>query len=419
MHVLVIGGGVAGITTAWFLREAGVRVSVLEARPAAAMGASGANGGMLHSSHAAPWNAPGVERTLLRSLLQSDTPLRLHASALPRLGRWGMEFLWHSASTRYHRHARLNAELAVYSLRQLRALQARTHLSFAFRETGIVKIFRNARTLQAQTTHTREWESVGVRYETWTTSRLMEAEPALRPIATQLAGALFYPEDAVGDVEAFTHELLHACRARGVRWHADTEVRGWRLHGGHINGVETNQGPMAADAVVLASGHAAPRLLHPLGIRVPIVPVKGYSLTLSDPPAGDGIWPRLPLIDDEHKVVITPLGDRLRLAGTAEFAGETSTLPPRALEQVLRGCRKTLPHLPASVDPDAMHAWSGLRPMTAQGIPYLGPTSVPGLFLHLGGGHLGWTFACGAACLVRDRLLGHPPALPIEPFALP
>jgi D-amino-acid dehydrogenase len=200
-----------------------------------------------------------------------------------------------------------------------------------------------------------------------------------------------------------------------VRWRPDTRVTGWRRFKGRINGVETSHGPMAADAVVLASGFAAPHLLRRLGIRLAVAPVKGYSLTVDL----DDAWrPRLPIIDDANKVVLTPLGGRLRLAGTAEFTGADLRMNASRAENVLVQCRQTLPRLPEHVDPATMEPWAGLRPMSARGTPILGPTPVPGLYLNTGAGHLGWTFACGSAGLVRDSILGREPALPMEPFLL-
>jgi D-amino-acid dehydrogenase len=415
MHVIVVGAGVTGTTTAWYLRAAGAAVTLLDAADLPARGTSAANGGMLHASHAEPWNAPGVGWDLLRYLGRDSSPLLLRMRALPGILPWGVEFLWNSRSTRYHRHTLLNARLAEYSLRQLRALQADLALDFDFRESGILKIFEDPRSLEANRVASLAMAEVGVAFEQWTADRVAAEEPALQPIAHRLCGALFFPGDAIGNAARFTRALAEAAVHAGVRWRPGTQVQGWRLFRGGVNGVDTSAGPIAADAVVLASGFAAPGLMRPLGLRLPVAPVKGYSLTL-DLPAGHS--PTLPLIDDANKVVLTPLGGRLRLAGTAEFTGADLSLNPTRAANVLAQCRRTLPRLPEVFDPERMEPWTGLRPMSARGTPILGPTAIPGLYLNTGAGHLGWTLACGSASLVADAVLGRRPALPIEPFLL-
>lgn len=415
MHVIVIGAGVTGTTTAWFLHGAGLSVTLLDAADLPARGASAANGGMLHASHAEPWNAPGVGWDLLRHIGRADSPLLLRPRALPGIVPWGLEFLWNSRRERFERNTLVNARLAEYSLRELRALQQELPLDFDFAESGILKIFQDPQSLEKNRHASRAMADVGVRFEEWDGTRVAAEEPALEPIAHSLCGALFFPDDAIGNAAAFTRELVASAERAGVRWLPRTTVTGWRRFQGRINGVETSRGPMAADAVVLASGFAATGLLQGLGIRLPVAPVKGYSLTL-DP--GDASRPRLPIIDDANKVVLTPLGGRLRLAGTAEFTGADLRMNVSRAENVLAQCRRTLPRLPEHVDPDTMEPWAGLRPMSARGTPILGPTPVPGLYLNTGAGHLGWTLACGSAGLVRDSILGRTSALPLEPFLL-
>ncbi|WP_043740034.1 FAD-dependent oxidoreductase [Thioalkalivibrio nitratireducens] len=415
MHVIVIGAGVTGTATAWYLRAAGIDVTLVDAADLPARGASAANGGMLHASHAEPWNAPGVSWDLLRYVGRDSSPLLLRPRALPGILPWGIEFLWNSRRSRFERNTLHNARLAEYALRQLRDLQRQLQLDFQFVESGILKIFQDPESLRRNRSASQAMADAGVRFEDWDSERVAAEEPALAPIAHRLCGALYFPDDAIGNAAAFTRELATAAQHAGVRWCPNTRVTRWRLFRGHINGVETSAGPMAADAVVLASGFAAPELLRQLGLRLPVAPVKGYSLTLDLPE----VWrPRLPIIDDANKVVLTPLGGQLRLAGTAEFTGTDLRLNPSRVANVLAQCRRTLPRLPEYFDAATMEPWTGLRPMSARGTPILGPTRVPGLFLNTGAGHLGWTFACGSACLLRDSVLGVDPALPLDPFLL-
>lgn len=413
MHVIVIGAGVAGATTAWYLQTAGIQVSLLDSAVQPACGASAANGGMLHASHAEPWNSPGVVWSLLRYAVQRDAPLILRARALPGLLPWGVEFLWNSRRRAFHAHTLHNAALAQYALAEMRQLQQQLNLDFDYSETGIVKLFRDPASLtEHQATHPALLE-LGIATESWDTERLIAEEPTLYPVRGQLAGAVRFPGDATGNAAQFTRALVTQAQQAGMHWQPNTPVTSLRLHRGRINGVNTPQGPWAADAVVLANGFAAPTLLRPLGLRLPVAPVKGYSLTLAMPPDRR---PRWPLIDDTHKIVITPLGEHLRLAGTAEFAGADTRLDLSRAAQVLRQCRRTLVSLPLSLEAARMQPWTGLRPMSARGTPILGPMPIPGLYIHSGGGHLGWTLACGGAALVRDSLLGRPTALPLEPF---
>lgn len=415
MRIIVVGAGLMGTTTAWYLREAGAIVTLIERAPSPACGTSAANGGMLHASHAEPWNAPGVGIELIRQLGREDSPLLLRPRALPGLIRWGLRFLWHSRRAVFHYNTLWNGALAAYSLRELRHLQDRLNLTFDFRPSGILKIFRDPQSYRFNLAGSQTVAASGVRFEEWTSDRIVSEEPLLKPIQDQLVGGLFFPDDAVGDAAAFTRALAEAAISRGLRWCPSTRVISLRRFRGRINGVETSEGPVAADVVVVASGHDAVRLMRPLGLDIGIAPVKGYSLTLTLPPEK---LPVLPLIDDAGKVVMTTLGSRLRLAGTAEFAGTDTSLRPERSHNVLQKCRQTLAHLPETVDFQSMQPWTGLRPVAARGRPIVGPTPIPGLFLNVGAGHLGWTLSCGAACLLRDAILGQHPALPEEVFRL-
>lgn len=418
MRVVVIGAGVIGVTTAWYLNEAGADVTLMDAGPGPASGASFANGGMLHASHAEPWNAPGVGWDLLRYLGRDDSPLLVRPRALPGLVGWGPRFLWNSRRPLFEQHTRLNARLAAFSLGETARLArelAQEGLDFDFRQQGILKLFQDPDSLAHNCRASEAMVAEGVRFQAWDVERIIHEEPALVPVRDRLCGALYFPGDATGDAARFTAGLLRIARARGIRYYSHTEVTRLRRFGSRINAVDTTEGPVAADACVVANGDRAPQLLRPLGLHLPVAPVKGYSLTL---PLDDDLQLGLPIIDDANKVVLTPLGERLRLAGTAEFAGRDRRLDPQRTANVLAQCRRTLASLPAAFDAEHMAPWTGLRPMSARGTPILGATAIPGLYLNTGSGHLGWTFACGAAALVCDSVLGRAPSLPLEPLAL-
>ena len=418
MRVAVIGAGVIGVTTAWYLQEAGAEVVLLDAAPEPASGASFANGGMLHASHAEPWNTPGVGLDLLRYLGRSDSPLLVRPRAVPGLIGWGLRFLANSRRARFEEHTRINARLAAYSLQEIDRLQRELGpegLDFGFRRCGILKLFQDPGSQARNRAASEDMEDVGVRFEDWDVERIIAEEPALEPVRERLCGGLYFPDDAIGDAALFTTNLLAIARRRGMTYYPGVTVRRLRTFQGRLDTLETSEGPIAADACVVANGYHAPDLLRPLGIRLAVAPVKGYSLTL---PMDAGTRLKLPLIDDANKVVMTPLGGRLRLAGTAEFAGRDRRLNPQRAASVLDHCRHTLVGLPAQLDTETMAPWTGLRPMSARGTPILGATKVSGLYLNTGSGHLGWTFACGAAALVRDQVLGEPPALPLDGLTL-
>ncbi|WP_019583665.1 FAD-dependent oxidoreductase [Thioalkalivibrio sp. ALE16] len=418
MRVVVIGAGVIGVTTAWYLQEAGAEVVLVDAGPAPASGSSQANGGMLHASHAEPWNTPGVGLDLLRFLGRTESPLLLRPRALPGLAGWGLRFLWHSRRSLFEQHTRLNARLAAFSLREIDRLQrelASEGLDFDFRRCGILKLFQDPASQAHNRAASEAMIDEDVRFEDWDVERIIAEEPALAPVRDRLCGGLFFPGDAIGDAARFTEQLLAIGQRRGIRYYPNVTVRRLRTHLGRIDAVETSEGPIAADACVVANGYHAPDLLRPLGLHLPVAPVKGYSLTL---PMDADCRLNLPLIDDANKVVMTPLGARLRLAGTAEFAGRDRHLNIERAANVLDQCRRTLTGLPATFDPQTMAPWTGLRPMSARGTPILGPTAITGLHLNTGSGHLGWTFACGAAALVRAGVLGETPSLPMEGLGL-
>lgn len=418
MRVAVIGAGVIGVTTAWYMQEAGAEVVLLDANAEPANGASFANGGMLHASHAEPWNTPGVGLDLLRYLGRADSPLLVRPRAMPGLVGWGLRFLWNSRRTAFEEHTRLNARLATFSLQEIDRLQRELEpegLNFGFRRCGILKLFQDPASQARNRAASAGMTDVGVRFEDWDVERIISEEPALAPVRDRLCGGLYFPDDAIGDAARFTTGLLAIARRRGLTYYPGIGVRGLRTFQGRIDTLETSEGPIAADACVVANGYHAPDLLRPLGIRLPVAPVKGYSLTL--PMEADSRL-TLPLIDDANKVVMTPLGNRLRLAGTAEFAGRDRQLDPQRAASVLDHCRLTLVGLPEQMDAATMAPWTGLRPMSARGTPILGATQVPGLYLNTGSGHLGWTFACGAAALVRANVMGEDPALSLDGLTL-
>lgn len=411
MRVIVIGAGLLGTSTAYFLARRGHEVVVVDRAGAVARETSYANGGIIHASNAAPWNAPGVLGQMLGWIGRRDAPLVVRPSALPGLARWGLQFLRHSRRDRFERSLAANARLAVYSLEVLKRLREQTSLGYLAARTGCLAVFRNEAALSKAVHEASVLAGAGVRSETLDRRALAAREPTL---SGTFAGGLLYPDDESGDAHLFSENLAGLAREDGAEFRLGTTVT--RLAGdrGGVSGVETAHGTLRGDAYVLAAGSYSPALAKPLGLRLPIYPVKGYSLTA--PVTSPELAPETPIIDADRKIVAATLGDRLRVAGFAEFAGYDTRTDARRTGALRRGLEDLFPDLAAGLDPARIESWAGLRPTTADGRPLLGGTPVGNLFLATGTGHLGWTFAAGAGRAVADTVTGDPPEIALGEF---
>lgn len=413
MRVIVIGAGLLGTSTAYFLAEKGHEVVVLDRADGVARETSFANGGVIHAGNAAPWNAPGVTGQLLRWASRRDKSLVLRPSALPGLAGWGWRFLRNSRRDRFERALRANARLAVYSLETLQRLRERVPLHYSASRRGCVAVFRNEAALLEAVNRASLLADVGVRYEILDRAALAAREPAL---SGAFVGGLWYPDDESGDARLFSENLAVLARGHGAEFRFETTVA--RLLGSRqgVTGVATDRGVFRGDAYVLAAGSYSPLLTRPLGLKLPIYPVKGYSITvpmtaLADDP---GHAPATPVIDIDRKIVAAPLGNRLRVAGFAEFAGYDRRLDPRRTAALLDNLTALFPAFADGIDPATVEPWAGLRPTTADGRPLLGAGIVDKLFLATGTGHLGWTFAAGAGRLVADIVAGDRPEITLD-----
>lgn len=401
------------MTTAWFLAREGHEVVLIDRAPALASECSFANGGLLHAGHAAPWNSPHLLGVALRSIGRRDSPLALHPLRLPAMLGWAAGFLRCSRPRHYARSARASTRLAVYSLAVTRALEQSTGIDYDQARLGTLKIFRTARELAAALEVSRLVEDLGVRFEVLDGAGAAAREPALAAISARLAGAIHYPDDESGDACLFTRRLGEAAERAGAELRLGCAVL--RIEGGPggVDGVVTERGRVRADRYVLAAGADAPRLAAPLGLRLPIQAVKGYSATITLDEGDEA--PRIPVIDDSGKVVMTRLGRRLRIAGFAEFGAGDASVSRRRVAFIVNRALQTLPQLAEAARRDAQPSgWGCLRPMTVDGPPILGACPVPGLFLNVGGGHVGWTIAAGAGRLVADAVCGREPAIDTE-----
>ncbi len=409
-HVLVLGGGVIGTTSAWYLAQAGCRVTLIERQPGVGLETSFANGSLITPSMSDPWAAPGLPWQLLKWLGREDAPFLLRLRALPGLMAFGPAFLRNCTAARWRQNTRTILRLTRYSQGLLNELIAATGIAYDGASLGILRLCRDAAALE----HAAQVAAaVGVRHRLLDAAGCAGLEPAIAPAVDRIAGGIHFPDDQSGDAYKFTAALAELARDAGVDFRFGTAIRGLETAGERVTGVITDQGRLEADRYLVALGCGGASLLRPLGLELPVYPVKGYSVTLEL----DG-WngaPRLPLVDSGRKLAIVRLGDRLRLAGTAELTGYDTTLTPARGANLLESLGTLLPGAPNAGT--ARH-WTGLRPMTPDGIPILGPSPYANLFLSLGHGHLGWTMACGSARLLADLITGRPPEIDLAGMTL-
>ncbi|MCP1676464.1 D-amino-acid dehydrogenase [Natronocella acetinitrilica] len=416
MKVLVLGAGLTGTTTAYFLARAGCDVTVVDRASAPASEGSYANAGLIHASLVEPWNSPQAVLELLKSLATKDGTLLLNARELPNLMLWGIRFLYHGLSGPREANTRLNAGLAVYSQQMLAHIRDETGIEYDNTRHGMLKLFQSRARLETVLKTSRLLEPYGIPHEQLDVDEIIRREPLLEPTRDQLAGAVLYPNDERGCPRYFTRRLAAVAEDLGAQFIYDTRIDALHRKSDRIERVATSRGDMTADLILLAAGPEAAGLARKVGLRLPIRPVKGYSTTL--PVTPDLPVPTLPLSDDARKLTINRLGDRLRISGTAEFAGYDRTVRQDRIRQVLDRACETLPALADHVYKADQEPWACLRPMTADGPALLGATPISNLYLNAGPGHLGWTMAAGSARLVADVMLGNKPALPMEGFSV-
>lgn len=409
MKILVLGSGVVGVTSAWYLAQAGHEVTVVDRQPAAGMETSFANAGQVSPGYSAPWAGPGVPVKCAHWLLMKYRPFVFWPMPDPHLWRWLVQMLENCTSAAYDRNKGRMVRLAEYSRDVMCALRDETGISYDDRQRGTLQVFRTQKQLDAISGDIAVLRRYNVPYEVLDTAGCIRAEPGLESARHKLVGGLRLPGDETGDAFKFTQTLAGMAQAAGVTFQYDTSIRRVRADGGRVIGVETSRGLLTADTYVLALGSYSPALLRPLGIHLPVYPIKGYSLTA--PITQESNAPVSTIMDETFKIGITRLGDRVRVGGTAEIAGFSLRLrKPR---------RETLEHsvtdlFPGSCVASEAQFWTGLRPMTPDGTPVIGRTGLENLYLNTGHGTLGWTMACGSGRVLADIISGRKPDIAHE-----
>ena len=406
MQVLVLGGGVIGATAAYELAGDGHQVSLLERQPGPALETSFANAGEVSPGYSAPWAGPGVPLKAVKWLLMQHRPLVIRPHFDWHLASWVLAMLRNCTAARYELNKSRMVRLAEYSRDCLQALRSDTGIAYDERMQGTLQLFRTQQQLDGTASDTAILDRYGVTYQRLDREGCIVHEPALARVRNKFVGGLRLPGDETGDCFKFTQRIAEMAAARGAVLHFGVNIQSLVSDGKRLTGVVTDQGRLQADAYVVALGSHSPTLLSPLGIEIPVYPVKGYSITLPIVDAAGA--PESTVMDETHKVAVTRLGDRIRVGGTAELAGYTT--------QLHEARRHTLEHVVSDLFPDGgdvgcAEFWCGLRPMTPDGTPIVGGTELPNLYLATGHGTLGWTMAAGTARVIADLISGRRPAI--------
>jgi D-amino-acid dehydrogenase len=418
MKVVVLGAGLLGVTSAYFLRQLGHEVVVIDRQASAAAETSFANGGQISVSHAEPWANPSAPLKVLAWLGKEDAPLLFRLRADMRQWLWGLRFMRECTPARTRHNIAQIVRLGTYSRDTLQQLRRDTGLQYDQRTQGILHFYTNPREFEAAEAPAAQMRELGCDRRVISADEAVKLEPALAHVRDQLAGATYTAEDESGDANRFARELVALCERDGVQFRMSHTITALRTEGGRIDHVEATDDEgrfqrVRGDAYVVAMGSLSPLLVKPLGIDLPIYPAKGYSVTM--PVLDASKAHQVSLTDDEYKLVFSRLGNRLRIAGTAELNGYDRDLNRVRCEAIVRRVQALFP---GAGDASQAQFWTGLRPATPSNVPIIGATKLPNLFLNTGHGTLGWTHACGSGKSVARIVSGLAPEVDFA-FTLP
>lgn len=413
MKVLILGSGVIGVTSAYYLARAGHEVTVVDRQPEPALETSFANAGEVSPGYSSPWAGPGVPVKAVKWLLMKHGPLVIRPKLDPVMWVWLLKMLRNCTSARYAVNKSRMIPIAEYSRDSLRDLRRDIGIRYDERSQGTLQLFRYQAQLDGTAEDIAVLKQYGVPFEVLSREGCIAVEPALSGVKEKFVGGLRLPQDETGDCHMFTQALAKHAEVLGVRFMFNTGIDRIVTEGTRVSGVATSAGLLQADAYVLALGSCSSRLVAPLGISLPVYPVKGYSITVPIKDASGA--PESTVMDESYKVAITRLGDRIRVGGTAEISGYS--------DKLYDARRATLDHsltdlFPRGGDLAKATFWSGLRPMTPDGPPVIGPTQYANLHLNTGHGTLGWTMSCGSGRVLADMLSGKKPDIDVSALSV-
>jgi D-amino-acid dehydrogenase len=409
MRVLVMGGGVVGVTAAYQLQKDGHQVVLIEKSQDVAAETSWGNAGMVAPGHSFAWSSPQAPMTLLKSLLLRNQALRFTPSRDPRLWTWSLKFLAQCTKRRSEYNTLRKHRLATYSQAVLHATLAEVDLAFDRIDRGILYFYRRQATLDRGIAHMQILADDGQEIRVLDRAGVLALEPSLGAVGGKIAGGIYCPSDETGDCSKFTRALATICVAQGAEFRMGESIAGIDTAGDEISGVRTDKGVAKADAYVMALGNQSPILARHIGVDLPVYPVKGYSLTI--PVGNRPLPPTIGSVDEENLVAISRFGDRMRVTATAEFAGYDTSHKPADFAFMGQVARELYPD---GAEYDRAEMWAGLRPMTPTNLPIIGRKRHRNLFYDTGHGHIGWTMSHGSARIVADLVAGRAPALALE-----
>ena len=419
MKVIVLGAGVTGVTSAWFLQQAGHEVTLIDRQPGAGLETSFANGGQISVSHAEPWANPGAPMKVLKWLAREDAPLLFRLRPDAQQWLWGLQFLRECTPARSRHNIRQIVNLGLYSRSTLQQLRGQLNLPYDHLTKGILHFYTSQQEFDAAQEPARVMREHGCELDMKTADECVQIEPALAQCRDRIVGGSMTPSDESGDAHAFTQGLARHAQAAGVRFLDNTRIVGLERDGDRLQAVQVADADgvvrrEAADAFVLCMGSYSAAFARQLGISLRIYPAKGYSVTL---PVIDPVHSyNVSLTDDEYKLVFSRLGNRLRIAGTAELNGYDTALNLVRCEAIVRRTRELFPQM---TDGQGARYWTGLRPATPSNVPYIGRSKIGNLFLNTGHGTLGWTHSCGSGRAIADIVSGRVPELDFAFCGLP
>lgn len=409
MRVVVLGAGIIGVTTAYYLARLGAEVEVLDRQREPGMETSFANAGELSYGMTSPWAAPGIPLKAIKWMFMKYRPLLLHPLLSPSMWGWCAQMVRNCNPESYAINKSRMVRVSNYSRDALSDLMKDVDIDFELRELGTLQLFRKQKQLDGSKADQDILAKYDSPFEVLDRDGCIKAEPGLAHVADKFVGGLRLMADRTGDCRMFTQALAKKAEALGVKFHYNVTINGFAMNSGRIEGVDTTDGRVTGDRYVCAMGPYAPVLLKTIGIRLPIYPIKGYSITL--PVTDSDAAPQSTIMDGTYKVAITRLGSRIRVAGQAEIIGYNKDLGKHATDAV----RHVVGDLfPKGGDISQAQGWTGLRPMTPDGTPVLGPTRYDNLFLNTGHGTLGWTMSCGSGRLIADLVMNRPPEIDLD-----